>query len=287
VPCITRIADKEDIMKSDFPYLMEQVALLLLGQPNKTLSTKTELRYGNKGSLAIDLRKGTFYDWENKEGGGVLDLIKRRTNCIDPIAWLHHEKLLSTAQVIPLKPRQQIEKRDTTPYARHIWQQSQPAIGTLVETYLRSRAITIPPPLSLKFHPSLEYRKNSTFWPCMVAVVSNAQGFLGIHRTYLARDGNGKAPVQEPKLALGKVQGGAVRLGPVAEKIYLAEGIETALSVMQVMGGSVWATIGTSGMLSLELPQKSGKSPFAPMVMQRVNAPPMRLAGDLSIKAGP
>jgi Toprim domain len=243
-------------MSTDFAYLMEEVALLLLGKPNTTLSTKSELRYGNKGSLSIDLRKGTFYDWEYKEGGGVLDLIKRQTNCIDPIAWLHHGKLLSTPEVVPFKPRQQIEKRDTTPFARRIWHQCQPAVGTLVETYLRSRAITIPPPLSLKFHPALEYRRSATFWPCMVAVVSNAKGFLGIHRTYLARDGNGKAPVEEPKLALGKVHGGAVRLGPVGTKLYITEGIEDALSIMQVMDDGVpaWATLGTSGMRNLILP---------------------------------
>jgi predicted P-loop ATPase len=56
---------------------METVARRLLGEPNKHLSTKDELRFGTHGSLSVDLEKGTFYDHEAGEGGGVLDLIAR------------------------------------------------------------------------------------------------------------------------------------------------------------------------------------------------------------------
>jgi hypothetical protein len=258
------IVPNETLHSIDFPYLMEAVALRLLGQPNEKLSGSRELRYGNKGSLSINLRKGVFYDWETKERGGVLDLIKRETNR-DPMDWLHQEHLM--AEIIPLKPRMIVrgarhaensssERSDTRPYARRIWHQSRPAVGTLVEVYLRSRAITIPPPPSLRFLPAMRYRSEEAWWPCMVALVNNAQGFLGIHRTYLARDGSGKAPVPEPKLALGRIQGGAVRLGPVGPKLYITEGIEDALSIMQVMNDGVpaWATLGTSGMRNLVLP---------------------------------
>ena len=50
-------------------------------------STATELRYGSRGSLSIDLQKGTFFDHEANEGGGVLDLIRRETGD-DPVEWL-------------------------------------------------------------------------------------------------------------------------------------------------------------------------------------------------------
>lgn len=35
---------------------------------------------------------------------------------------------------------------------------------------------------------------------------------LGIHRTFLARNGGGKAPVDPQKMMLGPCRGGAVRL---------------------------------------------------------------------------
>src|SRR5262249_35331050 len=56
---------------------MSRVAERLLVQPNRALSKKDELRFGTNGSLSVDLRKGTFFDFEANEGGGVLDLIKR------------------------------------------------------------------------------------------------------------------------------------------------------------------------------------------------------------------
>lgn len=55
--------------------LMEPVARVLLGEPNERLSKPDELRFGTHGSVSVDLVKGTFYDHEANEGGGVLDLI--------------------------------------------------------------------------------------------------------------------------------------------------------------------------------------------------------------------
>ncbi len=79
--------------------LMEPVARRLLGDPNSELSSKGVLRYGGKGSLAIDLKKGTFFDHEANEGGGVLDLI-RRERAGDPIAWLRDEKLIGDDAIV-------------------------------------------------------------------------------------------------------------------------------------------------------------------------------------------
>ena len=50
---------------------IEPVARRLLGDPNRALSTKAELRYGQKGSLAVDLAKDTWFDHEAGEGGGA------------------------------------------------------------------------------------------------------------------------------------------------------------------------------------------------------------------------
>ena len=76
---------------ADLASLMPQVARLLCGEPNAALSSKTELRYGSQGSLSISLTKGTWYDHEQDQGGGVLDLIARETGrerMGDCLAWL-------------------------------------------------------------------------------------------------------------------------------------------------------------------------------------------------------
>lgn len=67
-------------MAEDFNVSIEQVALAVLpefmGEPNRSLSTKGEMRFGNHGSLSVDLVKNTWMDHEDQTGGGVLDLLK-------------------------------------------------------------------------------------------------------------------------------------------------------------------------------------------------------------------
>ena len=62
---------------SEFAPIIGPLAKHLFGDPNPAFSTKDEWRYGNNGSLAIDIAKGTWYDFEANEGGGVLDLVQR------------------------------------------------------------------------------------------------------------------------------------------------------------------------------------------------------------------
>jgi hypothetical protein len=57
--------------------------------------------------------------------------------------------------------------------------------------------------------------------------------FVAVHRTFLRRDGLGKAPVKPTKMTLGKIAGCAIRLGPRSAKLLVGEGIETCLSAMQ------------------------------------------------------
>jgi len=90
----------------------------------------------------------------------------------------------------------------------------------------------------------------------MVAVVAGGIDcdFRGIHRTYLARDGSGKAAVEPQRLMLGRCSGGAVRLGPVVDHLLVGEGIETCLAAMQATGRVAWAALSTSGLRALGLP---------------------------------
>jgi hypothetical protein len=101
-----------------------------------------------------------------------------------------------------------------TETALEIWQSSTLALGTSVETYLMSLGINLPPPPVLRFHPSLRHPSGS-LWPAMVALVANGMDGtpIAIHRTFLAQDGRGKAPVNPQKMMLGPCGGGAVRLG--------------------------------------------------------------------------
>ena len=138
-----------------------------------------------------------------------------------------------------------------------IWESAKPALGTLVETYLASRGLHLPLMPTLRFHAGLKHPSGGT-WPAMVALVTEgADGTpVAIHRTYLTRDGRSKAPVAPSKMMLGPCRGGAVRLGPVGDRLMIAEGIESALSAVQATGEPAWAALSTSGLRSLDLPRE-------------------------------
>ena len=60
---------------------IEAVARKLLGEPNPHQSTRSQLRYGAHGSLAVEIageKRGEWYDHEAKIGGGVLDLLREK-----------------------------------------------------------------------------------------------------------------------------------------------------------------------------------------------------------------
>jgi putative DNA primase/helicase len=76
----------------DFNSLMEPVALRLLGEPAQKHGH--EWRYGNRGSLAVDITKGRWFDHEANRGGGVFDLIRRQGH-EQPAAWLRSEGLMA------------------------------------------------------------------------------------------------------------------------------------------------------------------------------------------------
>jgi hypothetical protein len=137
-----------------------------------------------------------------------------------------------------------------------IWQSAKPARGTPVETYLASRRIYLPPPDALRFHARLKH-PSGAIWPAMVALVTNGVNGtpLAIHRTYLAHDGTGKAPVEPQKMMLGPCRGGVVRLADHVDGLMVGEGIETCLAAMRATGHPAWAALSTSGLRALDLPK--------------------------------
>ena len=144
-----------------------------------------------------------------------------------------------------------------TEAALAIWQSATPAEGTLAEAYLVSRSLHLPPLLTLRFHAGLKHSSGG-IWPALVALVTRGSDNtpLAIHRTYLARDGAGKAPVDPQKMMLGPCRGGAVRLGQAEGVLMVGEGIETCLAATQASGHAVWAALSTSGLRTLGLPRE-------------------------------
>jgi putative DNA primase/helicase len=147
-----------------------------------------------------------------------------------------------------------IDDQKRTNYALSVWDSSGPAKKTLVESYLASRGLCMPQTDVLR-HQVLNHPSGG-IWSAMIALVTRGGDNtpIGIHRTYLSLDGTGKAPVNPPKMMLGRCSGGAVRLGDPTDVLLIGEGIETCMAAMQATGLTAWSALSTSGLTSLELP---------------------------------
>lgn len=142
-----------------------------------------------------------------------------------------------------------------TASALQLWCAGRQADETLAQVYVRSRGVRIALPGTIKFLAGLKHRTGS-IWPAMIALVTHGRDNrpMGVHRTYLARDGRGKSPVEPNKMMLGPCRGGAVRLAPAGDPLMIGEGIETCLAAMQATGHGAWAALSTSGLRALDLP---------------------------------
>jgi putative DNA primase/helicase len=131
-----------------------------------------------------------------------------------------HYSTIDSNSVVTNRPNRGDAKR--TQAALHMWEATLPANGTLVETYLSSRNIIIPAPPALRFHAGLKHPSGG-IWPAMVALVTNGADAtpIAVHRTFLARDGRRKAPVEPTKMMLGPCRGGAVRLGAIGDQLMI------------------------------------------------------------------
>jgi DNA primase len=187
-------------------------------------------------------------------GGDVLDYLQRAhdVGLREAVAMLEGGKVPMVVQP-PLPPEQD---RDTTAEAITIWRSAGPITATPAEAYLRGRGLDLRLPDSLRF---ARLRYGSKTLPCLVALIANDQNKIGgIQRTFVKEDGSGKADVPAPKLSLGRIAGGAIRLAPAAGKLVVTGGLEDGLTLQQELGQAVWAATGEGNIANMALPVRSG-----------------------------
>lgn len=130
--------------------------------------------------------------------------------------------------------------------------------GTAAYRYLLNRCGTPGDILrDLRAHPGIRHTTSGGIHPAMLGVMRYASGGgASVHRTYLTPDGQ-KALVDPVKKMMPglPLNGSCVRLGPVAERLGIAEGIETAIAASKMFGLPVWAATCAGLMKAWEPPQ--------------------------------
>jgi hypothetical protein len=206
---------------------------------------------------------GKWTDAATGEHGDLLDVIGHVCGLDD-----FHDVEAEARRFLSLpRPHRKLEWRPSPAgvgspeAARRLIAISQPIARTLAETYLRNRAITVLHGTgSLRFHPHCYYRPEgggpTETWPAMIAVVTDLYGAItGAHRTWLASDGLGKAPIETPRRAMGSLLGYAVRFGAAEDVLAVGEGIETMLSLRSALPAMpMAATLSANHLAAVMLP---------------------------------
>ena len=121
--------------------------------------------------------------------------------------------------------------------------------------YLASRGIADEHGV-LRFHPSVQLGPTTSaiHRPALLAPVRDGVDLVAVQRIFLDPGGHLARDIDPPRRLLGCPGAGCVRLAPAGDRLGLAEGIETALSAMQLLGLPVWATLGNERFAHVAIP---------------------------------
>jgi DNA primase len=187
--------------------------------------------------------------------GDVLDFVMR----LHRIGLAEALQMLGDGQVPVAPPYAKVSscetRADRADEAVSLWQAAEEPEGSVAQAYLRMRGITIALPASLR-SACLPLGRRSPM-PALVAAVSTLDGRVGgIQRTFLSDDPIGKAPLPDGKVkfSLGRVLGGAIRLGHACRSLIVTEGLEDGLTLLQQLGRPVWVSAGAGMLPGMQLP---------------------------------
>ena len=180
---------------------------------------------------------GKWTDSATGQHGDLLDLIRHRSGSPTLRAALNEARAFLA---LPASPGSgEGGSYDASEAARRLWRRCRAIGGTHAEAYLHARGLTHCSFPALRFHPELFYRDGAGTrrLPALVAAITGDNGVLtGVQRTWLDPHTPAKAAISQPRKALGRIHGRAVRFGNLAvggiAALLAGEGIETVLSLI-------------------------------------------------------
>ncbi|EPY03228.1 toprim domain-containing protein [Magnetospirillum fulvum] len=255
----------------------EELVSYFRGLPNKSLSSRNEMRWGNCGSLAAVIHgrnTGKITDYEGGPGKSYspLGFIAAELRCDMAGAFKFARDWLNLSDDRPAPTAKQVKSPEPVPAAdaasrrkasrlRNILASLRDLSGTPGELYLRNRGIHID-----RFPDAVRWMTPT--WGglidgvpqrggALVVIATNAAGKPQAAQVVHVTDDGLKAPQElvggVVKRTAGTLAGAAVRL-PGTGSVVLAEGPETGLSIWASTGREVWVCLGVSNFAKQVLP---------------------------------
>ena len=246
-------------------------------EPNPGLSGPDRIRVGSKGSLSIvarefeangaRVRSGTWYNFETEEKGDMLTLVGKVKNLEGKNLYRYAvREILPGLRELPFAT----SAADLPGYSKldnladRLLEEAKPIKNSLAEVYLKSRGLTELGSSALFFHPALITRDKLGEWlhnvPGLLVAAGNPKSSnMNIQVTYLGEKGSKHADAAVQRRTIGTFQDPlgfhSCLLSPGQSDgfTFVAEGTETALSVLQVLPDDrVIATLGKGNMARID-----------------------------------
>ena len=225
----------------------------IAGTPGRSLYVRLQACSSARGTA------GKWIDAATGEHGDLLDLIaanKALHRFGEVLDEARSFLALPSPPPEPASPRQG-KRAAPSVRARRLFERGRPLAGTVAETYLATRSLSGPWDLAaLRYLPDCWHWNGDDRprdeWPALLAAVTDDAGAItAVHRTWLARDGSSKAPLETPRRAMGAVLGHAIRFGTACNTLIAGEGIETMLSLRMALPAMPLAACTSANHLAL------------------------------------
>ncbi|MDB5733181.1 MAG: hypothetical protein JWQ03_3076 [Variovorax sp.] len=221
-------------------------------------------------SMRINDAKGTYHCFGCGASGDAVRYVMQTEGLgfIDSLKWLGAADLpiVDPASRARAAEEDAAERAAAVASARAVWDCAVDPAGTAADVYARSRGITTALPPSIRFATTPAWYDKETGeagpdLPALIGAVTRGDELVAVQRIFLSRGGRAKANMKKPKLSLGRVKGGALKLDgscPTiadASEIIITEGPEDGLSLAQEMPDRrVWVALGTALMPEVQYP---------------------------------
>lgn len=248
-----------------------------------------ELRFGKTGKICVKIsgsNQGSWHDFGTGEGGYAFNLLTKisgmnfrealehaaqitgigpQTKEIDPEILKRREEARTQESLARDKEAKQ-EKARKIDRAQDLFTKTKSIQGTVAETYLVKHR-HIPKEIidrhhqsdSLRFNPALYNYETKKTHPALMSFARNEKGEItACQAIYLTKEGKKDKSLETQKRSMGAISGSFVTVqtpqNPHNERVFIAEGLETALSV-QASGvdGKILVSLGISNIKNLEV----------------------------------
>jgi len=196
---------------------------------------------------------------------GLTQRIRHTNTYQDAAGWLSRDLQAikdNGSLIVPAKDAAERRRKDQrqqqqkiVELSQRLWHAAKEIKNTKAEVYFNSRELH-PQEKTIRIINYLRHKGTDKRYPTVIFKVQEALDgpIVAIHRIFLKEDGNGKADVPEPKMALGRIKGAGIWFGTPSDTLYVAEGPENALYIREVGIKFVVSTVYSTNYHNLVIP---------------------------------